>query len=395
MRKKLIFLLLVLISLCAFSIGIYVHFENETIELREQERLSELAAEEYLVSVFEQETSPNESTLIDNDDLDYNDNEIYSYFTEDGAWGHIDSVLEIPAIELRQTIYSGTPEQIEHDLGYWLPVTARADYILGDTHYCIYIHNPSDRSLKISRAQFELNVGDYMVLTQGANVFLYEVTSVFPEWRNKCTTEYVDNMAIDREMLYIFTCGLDDWAGRNVVIEGKINKVFDVQDWTKNKEEYIAEYKSSVSSESAPAEKDTLVLTITTKDEKVIASLTNAQYTQVKDCTIGICDKDGQLIPMEQNPIPFNGEDVLIPQLDEGEYYVGVHDCPAEYENPTPYKLVINTEQHSQKITSLAEEVQNLQQQTDMMKFIAIAMVGMTILLGTITVLRIFHKSKN
>jgi sortase (surface protein transpeptidase) len=379
------------------------YFSTETKDIEEQERVSELIAEEYLVQMSQHYNDENDivqDEIISGgeyaSDLEYNDNEIYSYFDESYACGYVDCVLEIPAIDLRQSIFTGTPDQIQHDLGRWLSVTARSDYILGDTHYCIYMHNPRNKSIRISYAQENLHEKDYMIITKKGTVYLYKVTGVFPEWRNKCTDNYVNNMAVSNDKLYIFTCGRDEWQGRNVVIEGTVHAVYNTQDWLVNKDAYIEEYKKCVGTIVEPeiVEKQELILMIESKDDDLLVSLCGPNYTNVSNCFIGICNADGYLVEGVKNLIEYNGSSVIIERLPEGEYYIGVYENNTEYNDPIPYKITIDKKTYTQSIVTMVEDANRSNEQTSLIKSIAIIMFIMAVLLGLTTVFKIAHKSK-
>ena len=377
--------------------SVLFYFSTETEDIEKQEHISELIAEEYLVKISQniengesnqEEIVPSTEETIS--DLDYEDNDVFSYFDESYAWGYVDCVLEIPAIDLRQSIFTGTPAQIEHDLSNWLSVTARADYVLGDTHYCIYMHNPKNKSIKISYAQYDLREKDYMVITKGPVVYLYEVTGVFPEWRDKCTDIYVNNMAVDRDKLYIFTCGRDEWQGRNVVVEGTVRAVYQTSDWNENKEEYIEKYKKAVGliQEEVVEEKERLIMKIESDDKLLKISLYGPNYTKVENCSIGICDVDGYLIDMIENPMQYVGDVITIGQLGEGEYYIGVYENKTDYLDPIPYKIVIDKKTYTQSIVSVDEEAVQKQEQAEIMKIVAIVMLATSFMLGVFAVVK-------
>jgi sortase (surface protein transpeptidase) len=387
-------IIFVLILLCLLAMLLMICFRNDTSEIESQEKVSRLIAEEYLIYVSQQENADNqEDTDADQvpaSDFDYQDNHIYSRYDESYAWGHVDCVLEIPALDLRQSIFSGTVEQIEHDLKHWLPVTARANYMLGSSHYCIYIHNPTDKSIRISYAQELLKTTDYMVVTQGNTVYFYEITAIFPEWRNKCTEEYVNNMNIPSDKMYIFTCGRGEWQGRNIVIEGTVHNVYNAKDWNENKDHYVAEYKKDIAhlDVDEPAVQEQLFMSTNIKNNSLYVAIYNKNYISVNDCTIAILDTDGHLIENIQNPIEYQGAEILIPQLPSGEYYIGVYENNTEYLDPLPCKITIDKNLHVEDVVVVDDSDTRNDRQSETMRKISIISLSVSIIFGTIIIVK-------
>lgn len=401
MSKRIIPLCVVLVLLCGAVCGILFFYSNETEDLESQEQISELVAEEYLIYVSQQDdiASPNEgdesSELELPSDLEYDDNEIYSYFDESYAHGYVDCVLEIPAIDLRQSIFTGTVDQIQHDLGRWLSVTARSDYVLGDTHYCIYMHNPRNKSIKISFAQEKLHEKDYMVVTKKNTVYLYEVTGVFPEWRNKCSDQYVNNMTVDSDRLYIFTCGRGEWQGRNVVIEGTVHSVYTVADWVANKDQHIYNYKEDVGTivDDNVEPKEPMLMDVKSEGKTITVSLRDKNYKNISNCVIGICNSDGYLLN-DMSLIPYNGDSVQIDSLPEGEYYIGVFENNTEYSDPAPCKVVIDKTTRAQSIITVDKEAVHNNKLANNTMLLAICMLGCAITLGIVALIKIIIEEK-
>lgn len=369
------------------------HFTNESVEMQQQEDFGEDIANEYLIHISQNEPIQTETTPAETDpsDLDYIDNEIYKNYSEKYAHGRVDCVVEIPAIDLRQSVFTGTPAQIEHDLSRWLSVTARADYMLGNTHYCIYMHNPRDKSIQISKAQEILKTNDYVVITKEQNVYLYQIVDIFAEWRNKCTEKYVDNMSVDNDLLYIFTCGRDEWQGRNLVIKGQLYEMYQLQDWNSNKDAYINSYKKDVNNIPDPPKKpQPMQMSISTKTDNILyINIIGPQYEKIYNCTIGICDIDGYLI--DNGTIDYNAEIVETPPLKNGEYYIGIYENGTEFADPTPYKITI-----SQKETTVIETVDAVadteEANTQTIRLIAIALLMLTFFMGCVVIIKIIKE---
>lgn len=382
MKKR--HLLLIIPVLCVAAIGgllYYTSIETEDIEV--QEETNQLLAEEYLVTMTEKVQKEEHF-----DDFAYEDNRIFSYYSESNAWGKVDCVLEIPKINLRQSIFTGTIKQIEHDLRNWLPVTARTDYILGETQYCIYTHNPKNQSIQFSKAQEKLKTDDYMVVTQENMVYLYEVVSVFPEWREVCTKKYVDNMDAGKDMLYIFTCGRGDWLYRNVVIEGKIHETYQLKDWMENKEAYIKDFKEYVAKKKGIEKKDKLVLKLTQENENILVDITTNNYKKVTDCSIGVFDQDGYLIEGIENPISYTGESIIIPKLPNGTYCVGIYENNTEYKTALDYEIKVNTKGYVYQFKNTVQNKEDSEAQVQTMQMITITSICVMVIAVILIIIR-------
>ena len=259
---------------------------------------------------------------------------------------------------MRQTVFSGTPAQIEHDLSYWLTVTGRADYILGATHYCIYAHNPTNKTVRFSYAQTDLKVDDYILLTSKGNVYFYKVIGLFPEWREQCTEKYVNNMTLDNKLLYIFTCGRDEWQYKNVVIEGYLMDQYSIADRNENKDTYIDEYKKSLNPIVVEKPKEEMVMDLKQNGDLINVSLKTSNYQTVNNCTIGIFDTEGFLVEIEGNPFTYDGGVLTLPKLAKGDYCIGVYENNTEYLNPREYSITIDTQQYVQNIETVDKQIE-------------------------------------
>ena len=390
MKRFIILIMIPMLLLSASVFGLFYVKTQETKEMEEQEKISQLIAEEYLINVAQkeepkvEETAPSEPIESMPSDLDYDDNYIYKNLPESNAWGYVDSVLEIPALELRQTVFSGTPQQIEHDLSCWLTVTGRSDYILGATHYCIYAHNPTNKTVRISYAQEKLKPDDYILLTQKGNVFFYRVNNVFSEWRQKCSDIYVNNMEIDSTMLYIFTCGRGEWQYKNVVIEAKLVDTYSVTDWMENKDKYITEYKNMLNPVEVVKPKEKMVLSLESKNERINVSLTTNNFQTVNNCSIGVFDEDGYLVKIDGNPFKYDGGLLTLPKLPNGKYCIGVYENHSEYLNPQEYSVEIDTKQYIKNIETVDEEAEASKEQDVLIMNIAmiVTMCSLTVVCG-------------
>lgn len=338
--------------------GVLFLWQSETQDMENQEIAGSALADEYLLSISESNlVMPDEleeSPMEGMDEFEYEDNEIFGSYSEANAVGSLDCVLEIPAIELRQSVFTGTPSQIRRNLSRWLAVTGRSDYILGSTHYCIYMHNPTNKSIRISYAQETLVPGDYMVITKDNTVFFYEMTRMFPEWRQTCTKSYTDNMSLDSTWLYIFTCARREWQGRNLVIEGKLYNTYTLTDWNENKDRYIAEYEGQY--ETKDIADSLLSMNIENHEGQIKVTVRRPDNTHALHCSIGIFNNDGYVVGSEY---PYTGAPVLL-DVPEGEYIIGVSTNNTGYGTPTPYKVNLtkkNTEINT--IDKVEEEIES------------------------------------
>ena len=383
--KKAIPFLLILICV-VFGFGLFYFKETETEDIELQEQVSQTIADEYLVQMTQREEQ-----LYD-EDLEYQDNEIYGDFSENNARGHVDCVLEIPSLDLRQSIFTGSVEQIEHDLRNWLPVTARADYKLGETHYCIYSHNPKNKSIRFSYAQELMKRGDYMIVTQKDRVYLYEVSNLFSEWRDKCTEKYVDNMSLKKELLYIFTCGRNEWQYKNVVVEGTLYDVYSIKDWNKNKTAYIEKCKREMQGKYIEQQKEGILMDISSVGEELVVSLKTETNKMVTDVSIGVFNSDGYLVEGFENPIKYEGTSVKIPKLEKGTYCIGLYENNTDYQDPAEYEITIDTRQVLKDMNTIDAVMSNEEEKTETTKLIAIGMMSTAVIMGigtiTMSVLR-------
>lgn len=248
MKRKIIPIIIVVFWLTSVLFLLFYFKPFEKNELQQQEQVSENLANAYLEQVAnlsqDQIDEVNRQHLDDLilSQLDYTDNKIYGKSSEKYAWGKIDCVVEIPAIKFRQCVFTGTQRQIEHDLGVWLPVTAIDGYRLGETRYCVYMHNPTNKSIQISKAQDNLKTNDYIIVTKNANVYLYRVESVTSGDRFEAAEKYVHNENIGPEKFYLFTCARGKWQGKSLIIDATLYDQFSIKEWQKNQVEILKEY---------------------------------------------------------------------------------------------------------------------------------------------------------
>lgn len=161
-------------------------------------------------------------------DTNYEDN-LYR-FSPEYAEGVIECVLEVPVARIRRGVYTGA---IEHDLDLWMVVAARDEYVLGQTHYCIYGHNSTKQDLSFNNLQPNCKLGDTFTLTNEDGVYEYTITKLFSESRSRVTKNYVDNFNIDKNLCYIITCGRNEHRYKDFIVEGTLTKFTPLEELVK------------------------------------------------------------------------------------------------------------------------------------------------------------------
>ena len=167
-------------------------------------------------------TSSVKMTAAEYEDVNYYQRGGITY-TPDYARGEIIGVLEIPKAQIRRGIYGGTWEDIVHDLDIWMVTEARPDYVLGDTHFCIYGHNHTVQDLSFNRLKY-VQPGDSFTITDESGVWEYDVTDFFADWREIVTSDVVDNFNLPKDKCYIITCGRDEYRYKDIVVVGTLRK---------------------------------------------------------------------------------------------------------------------------------------------------------------------------
>lgn len=144
-------------------------------------------------------------------------------YTPDYAQGTLDCVLIIPKIQLCRGVYTGTWEDITHNLDVWMATTARPDYVLGETHYCIYGHNTPRLNLSFNRLQ-SLEAGDAFYLVNPDGVYEYRVTDILGVSRSE-SSRYTDDFTISSKKCYLITCGRDEYRYLDLIVEGTLKSL--------------------------------------------------------------------------------------------------------------------------------------------------------------------------
>ncbi len=149
-------------------------------------------------------------------------------YTPDYAAGTIDCVLIIPKIHLCRGVYTGTWNDIYHNLDAWMTTVARPDYILGETHYCVYGHNTPRLNLSFNRLQ-SLEEGDIFYLVNEDGAYQYQVTESFGVSRSE-SVKYTDDFSLGKEICYLITCGREEYRYLDLFVKGELLDFTDISD---------------------------------------------------------------------------------------------------------------------------------------------------------------------
>lgn len=206
-------------SVSLILIGIYFLFFSNREAFQRQE-IEQSLADFYLEDLYGEKDS---STELEKNEEEWEDNVWYVRdgirYTPDYAKGFLECVLEIPSVKIRRGVYSGTWEEIQHNLDIWMVTAARPDYELGKTHYCIYGHNHTVQNLSFNRLK-DVKKGELFKLTCEKGIFIYEVSEIFAWWREEVTEKLVDNFNLSANECYIITCGRGENRYKDLVVKG-------------------------------------------------------------------------------------------------------------------------------------------------------------------------------
>ena len=206
-------------SVSLILIGIYFLFFSNREAFQRQE-IEQSLADSYLEDLYGEKDS---STELEKNEEEWEDNVWYVRdgirYTPDYEKGFLECVLEIPSVKIRRGVYSGTWEEIQHNLDIWMVTAARPDYELGKTHYCIYGHNHTVQNLSFNRLK-DVKKGELFKLTCEKGIFIYEVSEIFAWWREEVTEKLVDNFNLSANECYIITCGRGENRYKDLVVKG-------------------------------------------------------------------------------------------------------------------------------------------------------------------------------
>ena len=221
------------------------------------------------------------------------------HYTPDYATGEIMGVLEVPSIQLRRGIYTGTWEDIVHDLDAWMTVQARPDYVLGETHFAIYGHNSVTQDLSFNRLRY-VQIGEYFTITSGDKVYYYEATDFFADWRECVTAYYVDNFNLPSDKCYLITCGRDEYRWRDIVLVGTLQKVYDLDEWDAGEMHFYDVVKTEHTTVGIRNEKAEAKLDITSGNGTIRVTVRDKNDTPLEGITVGFYDFDGMVLHDEE-----------------------------------------------------------------------------------------------
>lgn len=216
-------------------------YEKLMEERRQRKKQQEAAIRDGEERTGSEEEETGEEETYDFDWLsqsEYADENYYSrdgvVYTPDYAKGYIDCRLEVPTAGISRGVYAGTWDDINFNLDIWMVTTARPDYELGTTHYCIYGHNHTVQNLSFNNLQ-KVQVGEYFYLTAPSGRYTYEITNVFAVSREDATKNYVDNFTLGSDKCYIITCGRDDGVRNfrylDLIVEGTLTEHLTIREY--------------------------------------------------------------------------------------------------------------------------------------------------------------------
>ena len=317
--------------------------------------------EEYLEAVIgdiennEKETIDQTEVHYENSDLDYSDDNYPTWngvkYTPDNAKGRIECVLEIPSIQLRRGVYTGTMYEIRFDQDLWMATVSSPDIILGKTRYIIYGHNAVSQELSFNRVQ-QVQVGDYFILTGTDAVYLYDVTDFLSMWRELFTWNYADNADIGSDKCYIATCGRGQYRYKDIVVEGTLRKKYTLSEWERAKNDIVSDRIETVT--QVEDTRPRMELSAEVKSFSLIITLKDPKGNPRAGEDIVITDTDGLFLfenpETREAPVYKTDQDgkVSIPVEDferNTEYVIGTYDFKDdEYRSPTDISFTLKFE---------------------------------------------------
>ena len=376
--KKRLFAYILLLTACVTVLtwsGI-VFFRSEEVEGYVRQYREEQIAELYLQDI--QEKSRNENVSVqaepektdedvkkeesiapaDQVDLNYTDDNYEVIggvrYTPDYAAGQLDCVLEIPKIKMRRGVYTGTASEIQHDLDIWMTTTAHTDYVLGETHYCIYGHNSPTQSLSFNDLK-HVGVGDIFLLTTEDYVYLYDVTDFYPQWRELVKKEITDNFSLSTDKCYIITCGRDQYRYKDIIVEGTLREKYTIDEWFGTEIEIVPKGPEVIPANIVSVKEETSLRAFL-QGEKLRLCLESKAGSPARGAELCIADSDGLFLKnyqwnfvTDQNGIV----DVPVSAFQTGVYYtVGVLNVGdiEQYEMPADLEFMIENRSEQKEL---------------------------------------------
>ena len=275
-------------------------------------------------------------------------------YTPDYAAGHLDCVLEIPKIKMRRGVYTGTASEIQHDLDIWMTTTAHTDYVLGETHYCIYGHNSPTQNLSFNDLKY-VGVGDIFLLTTEDYVYLYDVTDFYPQWRELVKKEITDNFSLSTDKCYIITCGRDQYRYKDIIVEGTLREKYTIDEWFGTEIEIVPKGPEVIPANIVSVKEETSLRAFL-QGEKLRLCLESKAGSPVRGAELCIADSDGLFLKnyqwnfvTDQNGIV----DVPVSAFQTGVYYtVGVLNVGdiEQYEMPADLEFMIENRSEQKEL---------------------------------------------
>ena len=360
-----VFLVLFLAGIIIFALNVseyYIQPEREGYERQKtEEQIASLFVED--AEKGDVETVAKTDVYYENSSLDYED-ENYEViggikYTPEYALGHLECVLEIPSIKMRRGVYTGTMDEIQHDLDIWMTTAAHPDYVLGKTHYCIYGHNSPTQELSFNYLKY-VQPGDYFLLTSATDVYLYDVTDFYAEWRPTVTESPVCDFSISPDKCYIITCGRDQYRFKDILVVGTLRKKYTLSEWEKEKDEIVSERKENTVYVEDTRER--LKLRMEMQGGGLVATLTDPKGNPVPDAGLCVTDSDGLFT--SPNGSVFDKTDSNgqvrydIASFDDGsEYVVGGYKInDPDYRDPDDVLFSVSYKKQERTITSKTVE---------------------------------------
>lgn len=164
-------------------------------------------------------------------------------YTPEYASGRMLCVLSVPTAGIRRGVYTGTVEDIAHDLEIWMVTVANTDMVPGKTPMTIFGHNHPSQDLSFNNLD-DVKLGDKFYIYSTTGIFEYETTDIFIMGREEVTQKLGADLTRPIEKCCIVTCGRD-WMPVNgvssryqdYVVEGTLTKRMSLAEYKKALEE--------------------------------------------------------------------------------------------------------------------------------------------------------------
>ena len=373
MKKTKVFIIVILTLLLAGGVIFVLNMKDYQTQ-PEAEGYKRQKREEEIASLFVEEAEAGAAETIaktdvyyENSSLDYED-ENYEViggikYTPEYALGHLECVLEIPSIKMRRGVYTGTMDEIQHDLDIWMTTAAHPDYVLGKTHYCIYGHNSPTQELSFNYLKY-VQPGDYFILTSATDVYLYDVTDFYAEWRPAVTESPVCDFSISPDKCYIITCGRDQYRFKDILVVGTLRRKYTLSEWEKEKDEIVSERRENT--EYFEDTREQLSLKMEMQGGGLVATLTAPDGRPIKDAGLCVTDTDG--IFVSPNGAVFDKTDnngqikYSISSFEDGaEYVIGGYKLnDPEFRDPNDVLFTVSLKKQERTVTTKTVEEEAL-----------------------------------